>query len=76
MHTFFISLVKHFTPWNIPTPAVLINTLRAKFPNDDLLTVIPLRGAEQGHYKVIVTDPIPVADLTFQVMVENLATKN
>ena len=70
MHSYYVSLIRHFTPWNIPTPAVLINTLRAKFPTDDFLTVVPMRGAEQGNYKVVVSEPIPEVDLFVQVMVE------
>ena len=64
MATLYVCLQKHFNPWNTPDVMALILTLKAKIPDDDQLTVIPLGGAKQGYYKVILGEAAPQAPLT------------
>ena len=70
MPTYFVSLQKHFTPFNNPELPALLHTLRARFTNDDQLTVIPMHGANLGYFKIIVSKPPPEGGLTLPVMVE------
>ena len=70
MFVYYVSLTKHFTPYNIPSVPVLIQTLRTKFENDDFLTVIPLGGAHQGVYKVMISTKLKEDDLDCPVMVD------
>ena len=70
MHVYYISLQKHFTPFNNPELPVLLHTLRTRFPEDDQLTVIPLSGANSGYFKIIVSDPPPNEEFSLPMMVE------
>ena len=70
MPTYYVSLQKHFTPFNNPELPALLHTLRSRFPTDDQLTVIPMYGANVGYFKILVTATPPDGGLTLPVMVE------
>ena len=69
MPSYYVSLQKHYNPWNTPDVLALIHTLKAKFPTDDMLTVIPMGGAMRGFYEVILTETPDEADQVLPVMV-------
>ena len=74
MPTYYVSLQKHFTPFNTPEVTALVHTLKARFPTDDQLTVIPMYGANNGFFKIIVSDPLLDGEFNLQVMVEGHST--
>ena len=81
--TFLLHLRNHFTPWSMPTlPEVLIS-IKAQFPNDPGLTVIPGRNAELGTYRVTLTSatddaiylPLTVQGKNHNFLLEKIANQ-
>ena len=71
MSTYYLSLVRHFTPWSIPAVVTLVAALRTQFPTDDQLTVIPLGGAKKGIYKIVLgSDPPPGESVVLSIEVD------
>ena len=57
MPTYTLNLRQHYHPWGIPQIPEVIGSLRAKFPAEAGLTVIPGRNSDLGTYRIY----LPVA---------------
>ena len=53
MPTYLLSLRQVYTPWEVPTLPQLIQTLKARFPLDEGIKVVPPRQSEQGIFKIV-----------------------
>ena len=53
MPTYLLSLRAVYTPFELPLLPQLLQSLKAKFPNDAGMIVIQPRRSEQGFYKII-----------------------
>ena len=69
MPVFYVNLTKHCTPWSVPTVLTLANTLKLRYSNDEMLTVIPMWGAMRGFYKVVLQETPSSEDLILPLMV-------
>ena len=58
--SFTLDLRPHFTPFNLPTLERVITQVKQFLPDDEGITVMPLRGRGLGVYKIFTTDKIPV----------------
>ena len=53
MPTYFLTLQGHFTPWDLPTVPTVIHSIRAKYPGDPKLIVVPDRNSHGALYKIV-----------------------
>ena len=53
MPTYLLTLQDHFTPWDIPSVPTVILSIRAKYPADPKLIVVPDRNSHGALYKVV-----------------------
>ena len=68
MPTYLLHLRNHFTPWGMPSVPEVLISIKARFPNDPGLTVIPGRNAELGTYRIrLEEDSDAVISLPLQV---------
>ena len=58
--SFTLDLRPHFTPFNLPTLEQVIEKVKLFVPDDDGVTVMPLRGRRLGIYKIYTTDLHPI----------------
>ena len=56
MPTYLLTLRAVYTPFEIPTLPQLLLSLKAQFPTDEGMTVIPPRRSEQGMFKIVLKE--------------------
>ena len=57
---FTLDLRTFFNPFNLPTMEGVLQKLRIFAPDDEGITVIPLRGKGNGVYEIYFTEDVPV----------------